>query len=116
MNQDKQDYFAKDPRPYNPATGAHQPGIEPVVSPPAEKPVRVIHGAFDQPLDNLHGQTVGFVKRTLRDVANIPFDAEALVVDPATGRQKSVGDDYVIASGDKIEFYKEAGIKGLAHS
>ena len=68
--------------------------------------VRVVHGVNEQSFPNLEGRTVGFVKKNLRDVFNIPSDAEALV----NGQQ--VGDDFVLEGGNSLEFVKEAGVKG----
>ena len=68
--------------------------------------IRVVHGANEQYFDNLEGKTVGQVKKSLREVFNIPSDAEALI------GNKSVGDDFVLEGGMNLEFFKEAGVKG----
>lgn len=68
--------------------------------------VRVVHGANEQYFDNLEGKTVGSVKKSLREVFNIPGDAQALV------SNKEVGDDFVLDGGMNLEFVKEAGVKG----
>lgn len=68
--------------------------------------VRVVHGANEQYFDNLEGKTVGMVRKSLREVFNIPGDAEALI------GGKNVGDDFVLEGGQNLEFVKEAGVKG----
>jgi len=70
--------------------------------------VRVVHGANEQYFDNLGGQTVGKVRKSLREVFNIPGDAEALIAG------KQVGDDYILEGGQSLEFLKNSGIKGAA--
>jgi len=69
--------------------------------------VRVVHGANEQYFDNLEGKTVGSVKKSLREVFNIPGDAQALVA------SKEVGDDFILDGGMNLEFVKEAGVKGF---
>ena len=68
--------------------------------------VRVVHGANEEYFSNLDGKTVGSVKKSLREVFNIPGDAQALV------SNKEVGDDFVLDGGMSLEFVKEAGVKG----
>jgi len=68
--------------------------------------VRVVHGANEQYFDNLEGKTVGSVKKSLREVFNIPGDADALIAG------KTVGDDFLLENGMNLEFVKEAGVKG----
>jgi hypothetical protein len=70
------------------------------------KKVRVVHGANEQYFDNLEGKTVGSVRKSLREVFNIPGDAEALI------GGKNVGDDFILEGGQNLEFVKEAGVKG----
>ena len=53
------------------------------------------------------GKTIGEAKRRLRDLLNLPADATATV------NAESVRDDHVIGIGEKVEFSKEAGKKGL---
>lgn len=67
--------------------------------------VRVIHGANHEYFD-IAGKTVGAVRKSLRNTFNIPGDAVAKI------QGKEVGDDYVIASGQNLEFTKDAGQKG----
>lgn len=69
------------------------------------KKVRVVHGSNSEYLD-LEGKTVGFVRKKLRDVFNLPSDAEALIAN------KTVGDDFVLEGSQTLEFVKEAGVKG----
>jgi len=68
--------------------------------------VRVVHGANEQYLDNLDGKTVGSVRKSLKEVFNIPGDATALV------SGKEVQDDFILDGGMTLEFFKEAGVKG----
>ena len=72
--------------------------------------VRVVHGVDEQYFDNLEGKTVGSVKKSLREVFNIPGDAEALI------DGKNVQDDFILEGGMNLEFVKEAGVKGLNFS
>lgn len=67
--------------------------------------VRVVHGANEGYFE-LAGKNVGQVKKSLRDVFNIPSDAEASIAG------NSVGDDYILESGQSLEFCKETGTKG----
>jgi hypothetical protein len=69
--------------------------------------VRVVHGANEQYFDNLEGKTVGMVRKSLREVFNIPGDANALV------SGKEVADDFILDGGNSLEFVKEAGVKGI---
>lgn len=71
----------------------------------AMKKVRVVHGANQEYLD-LEGKTVGYVRKKLREVLNIPGDAEALI------SGKAVGDEFVLEGNQSLEFVKEAGVKG----
>lgn len=68
--------------------------------------VRVVNGANEQYFDNLEGKTVGSVRKSLREVFNIPGDAQALIAG------KDVGDDFILEGGMSLEFQKEAGVKG----
>jgi len=68
--------------------------------------IRVVHGVDDGYFD-IEGKTVGSVKKSLREVFNIPGDAEALI------EGKSVQDDFILEAGMNLEFVKEAGIKGF---
>lgn len=68
--------------------------------------VRVVHGSNEQYFDSLSGKTVGTVRKSLREVFNIPGDADALV----SGKQ--VGDDFILEGGMQLEFVKEHGVKG----
>jgi hypothetical protein len=68
--------------------------------------VRVVHGSNEQYFDNLGGKTVGTIRKSLREVFNIPGDAEALI------SGKRVNDDFILEGGMSLEFVKEAGIKG----
>jgi hypothetical protein len=71
----------------------------------ATEKVRVVHGANEGYYD-LAGKTVGSVRKSLREVFNIPGDADALI------GNKSVGDDFILEDGMAVEFIKEAGVKG----
>ena len=68
--------------------------------------VHVIHGA-NEGYFPLSGKTVGSVRKSLREVYNIPGDAFALV----NGQQ--VEDDFVLLEQNSLEFTKTAGTKGL---
>jgi hypothetical protein len=68
--------------------------------------VRVVHGSNEQYFDNLGGKTVGTIRKSLREVFNIPGDAEALI------SGKKVTDDFILEGGQSLEFVKEAGVKG----
>lgn len=68
--------------------------------------IRVVNGANEQYFDNLGGKTVGSVRKSLREVFNIPGDASALI------GGKEVGDDFILEGGMNLEFIKEAGAKG----
>lgn len=70
--------------------------------------IRVVHGANEMYFSNLGGKTVGTIKKSLREVMNIPSDADAVI------GQKTVGDDFVLENGMNLEFVKEAGVKGSA--
>jgi hypothetical protein len=70
------------------------------------KKVRVVHGA-NQDYFDLEGKTVGTVRKNLREVFNIPGDAEALI------SGKAVGDDFILEGGQSLEFLKESGVKGF---
>jgi hypothetical protein len=91
-----------------PTQGYQAPNIDASLSraTSAMKKVRVVHGANEQYFDNLEGKTVGMVRKSLRDIFNIPGDAEALIAG------KTVGDDFVLEGGQNLEFVKEAGVKG----
>lgn len=88
--------------------GAYQaPNIDATLSraTQATQKIRVVHGA-NQDYFDLEGKTVGAVRKSLREVFNIPGDAEALIMG------KAVGDDFVLEGGQSLEFVKEAGVKG----
>jgi hypothetical protein len=68
--------------------------------------VRVVHGVNEDQLP-LAGRTVGFAAHSLRDVFNIPSDADALV-DGATRPF-----DHVLHDGDCLEFVSRNGRKGM---
>ena len=67
--------------------------------------VRVVHGANEQYFDVV-GRSVGSVRKSLRDAMSIPSDAEAIVCG------KKLSDDFILDSGQNLEFHKEAGVKG----
>lgn len=68
--------------------------------------VRVVNGANERYFDNLQGKTVGSVRKSLRELFNIPGDALALI------SGKEVGDDFILEGGMNLEFLKESGVKG----
>ena len=86
-----------------------RPSIESTLSraTSATSKIRVVHGANEQYFDTLEGKTVGQVKKSLREVFNIPGDAEALI------NGKQVGDEFVLEPSMNLEFVKEAGVKGF---
>lgn len=90
------------------AQGYKPPSIERSLSRASEalNKIRVIHGANEQYFDNLQGKNVGAVRKSLRDVFNIPGDAVALV------SGKEVGDDFILEGNVQLEFTKTAGVKG----
>lgn len=94
--------------PAKTGTGFEAPDIGDILSraDSATNKVRVVHGANEQYFDSLEGKTVGTVKKSLREVFNIPSDADALIAG------KQVGDDFILESGMNLEFVKEAGVKG----
>ncbi len=106
MSQDRMD---KPSEPAKATTGYQAPNIDASLSraTSAMKKVRVVHGANEQYFDNLEGKTVGMVRKSLRDIFNIPGDAEALI------GGKKVGDDFILEGGQNLEFVKEAGVKGV---
>lgn len=70
-----------------------------------QEKVRVIHGA-NQDYFDIQGKTVGSVKKSLKEVFNIPSEAQAIVAG------STVDNDFVLKAGDSLEFIKEAGVKG----
>lgn len=89
-------------------TGYSAPDIDATLSRATNimKKIRVVHGANEQYFDNLEGKTVGMIRKSLREVFNIPSDADALI------SGKNVGDDFILEGGQNLEFVKEAGVKG----
>lgn len=67
--------------------------------------VEVTYGVHKMIADAI-GKTVGDVKAGLAQVMNIPANAGAVI-----GGTK-VDDSHVIQKGQKVEFVKEAGVKG----
>jgi hypothetical protein len=70
--------------------------------------VRVVHGSNEQYFDNLAGKNVGSIRKSLREVFNIPGDATSTV------DGKEVGDDFILNDNMTLEFYKESGCKGAS--
>jgi|GEM_PF-2085615 len=68
--------------------------------------VRIVHGANEDHLD-FAGKTIGQLKRSLREVFNIPPEAVAYCCGDLASQQ------YLIEEGDTIEFVREQGVKGL---
>jgi len=69
--------------------------------------VRVVHGANDAYFENLEGKTVGYVRKSLRDVFNIPIDAVAVI------NGETVDDNYIFKGSESLDFNKESGVKGI---
>ena len=67
--------------------------------------VNVTHGAYSENV-SLVGETVGSIRRLLRDVANVPSDAKAIL------NGEIVGNDTILRNGDVLEFVKVVGQKG----
>lgn len=67
---------------------------------------RVVHGAKDETMDQIVGRTVGELRKSIKDIYNIPNDATALI----DGVQ--VDDNAIITKDSTIEFIKQAGVKG----
>lgn len=107
MPQERMDASGNE-NPTTESTGYQAPDIGDTLSraSSATNKVRVVHGANEQYFDSLEGKTVGTVKKSLREVFNIPSDADALVAG------KQVGDDFILEGGMNLEFVKEAGVKG----
>lgn len=110
MSQERMDGSTTGPA--KPSAAYQAPDIDTTLSKAtsAMKKIRVVHGANEQYFDNLEGKTVGTVRKSLREVFNIPGDAEALIAG------KSVGDDFILEGGQNLEFVKEAGVKGCSNS
>lgn len=68
--------------------------------------VRVIHGANDVCYE-VSGETVGRMRRALRDTHNIPDDARATV------GESPVSDEHILVDGDHLHFARIQGKKGL---
>lgn len=71
--------------------------------------VAVVHGIHRLSLP-LAGRTVGGVRQALAPVLNIRADAMAVV------NGAPVGEDYILAPDDLLEFVRLAGEKGTAIS
>lgn len=70
--------------------------------------VRVVHGSNEQYFE-LSGKQVGSVRKSLKEVFNIPSDAKAYV------NGEEVTDSFVLEAGVSLEFSKTAGVKGIKH-
>ncbi len=106
MSQDRIDGSKSETKPAA-VTSYQAPNIDATLSRASNtlSSVRVIHGA-NEGYHQLEGKTVGSVRKSLRDVFNIPGDAEALIAG------KKVGDDFILDGGMSLEFVKESGVKG----
>lgn len=67
--------------------------------------VEVSYGVHKMLADAI-GKTVADVKGGLAQVMNIPANATAVI------NGQKVTDDHTIKKGEKVEFVKEAGVKG----
>lgn len=80
---------------------------------------RITHGVHEGYHD-LSGKTVGYARKSLREVFNIPGDAEVFITGTSESGKKflaeSVGDDFVIEEGLSVEFLKTSGTKGVFSS
>lgn len=68
--------------------------------------IKVVCGANTQDMDNLEGKTVAEVKQGLKEVLNIPDDAQAII------SGDNVENNYSLRDGDVLEFVKPSGTKG----
>lgn len=98
-----------DSRQKNPGGMINIPKVSEVLvqSQKVQDKVRVSHGANEQYFDGISGKSVEQVRKSLREVFNIPQDAEAVV------DGKVVANDFVLEAGQYLEFYKPAGTKGI---
>lgn len=71
----------------------------------SNRSVLIVHGAAAERLD-VAGTTIGSLRKQLKDIFNIPADAEALL------NGMTVGDDTILHGGDRLEFVRVAGQKG----
>jgi hypothetical protein len=72
----------------------------------AQVSVTVLYGANQHTFDNVpHGTTVESLTAQVKDMLNVPTDATMFI-----GGQQ-VGRDYVLRSGDRVEYIKQAGKK-----
>jgi hypothetical protein len=76
------------------------------LGPTTNDKIRVIHGPNEHYV-SLSGKTVGEARKKLKDVLNLPGDADAIVGD------KTVADDFVLVPGMNLEFQKSTGVKGI---
>ena len=106
MSQERMD--AESSKPVTSSADYQAPDIEATLSRAKSSlsKIRVVNGANEQYFDSLEGKTVGSVRKSLREVFNIPGDASALI------SGKEVGDDFILEGGMNLEFVKEAGVKG----
>ena len=68
--------------------------------------ITVVCGANSQDFDNLTGQSVSEIKEALREVFNIPEDAQAII------SGDNVENVYLLQNGDVLEFVRPSGTKG----
>ena len=68
--------------------------------------ITVTCGANVNSFGDISGKSIGQLRHDLADVLNIAPGAGAIV----SGSE--VDDDYVLAPGDRVEFIKQAGVKG----
>ncbi|HBN74740.1 MAG TPA: hypothetical protein DD473_02735 [Planctomycetaceae bacterium] len=71
--------------------------------------VQIVYGSNQINYD-LEGVSVNEAKEILKEVLNLPSVIDAYV------NCKRVGEDYVLAADDRLEFLKEGGSKGLQNS
>ena len=76
-----------------------------MASGPDSGPVQVVHGANERTFP-LSGRLIGDVKRSLRDIFNIPYFASAFL----NGAVVDLG--RVLRAGDRLEFLQTFGFKG----
>jgi hypothetical protein len=107
MPQDQMQPESNKPAPQD-TTSSSIPDIDATLSRASKvaDKVRVVHGVNDGYYD-IEGKSVGEVRKALREVHNIPGDADAMI------GQQSVDDDFVLEGGMSLEFIKDGGTKGM---
>lgn len=69
--------------------------------------IQVTYGANSQEVDVV-GKTVGQIREGMAEALNVPKDATALI------SGEPVVNDYALQQGDRVEFVRASGEKGLS--